>query len=91
MHYFLGIKVIRTLDGLLLTQRHYELNLLFKFGMNDWKPISTPLDQDSKLTIDFSDHLCDVTLSRNIGSLLYLSITRPDLSYTVRLLSQFTQ
>ena len=54
LHYFLGIEVIRTPDGLLLSQRHYELNLLFKFDMAEYTPISTPLDHNSKLHEDYS-------------------------------------
>ena len=44
LHYFLGIEVIRTPDGILLSQRHYVLNMLYKFGMTECRPISTPLD-----------------------------------------------
>ena len=91
LHYFLGIEVIRTLDGMLLTQLHYELNLLSKFGMTECKPISTPLDRNLKLTAD-CDEVCDTTLYRQIiGSLIYLTITRPDISYAVGVLSQFMQ
>ena len=49
LHYFLGIEVIRTPEGILLRKRHYVLNMLFKFGMDDFKPISTPLDRTVKL------------------------------------------
>ena len=52
LHYFLGIEVIRTPDGLLLTQQHYELNLLFKFEMTECKSISTLLDRSLKLAAD---------------------------------------
>jgi hypothetical protein len=45
LHYFLGIKVIRTPEGILMSQRHYALSMLFKFGMAECKPISTPLDR----------------------------------------------
>ena len=44
LHYFLGIEVIRTPDGIMLSQRHYILNLLYKFGMTKCKPVTTPLD-----------------------------------------------
>ena len=91
LHYFLGIEVIRTTKGIMLSQRHYILNLLFKFGMTDQKPISTPLDRNLKLHTD-SGTTCEPTQYRQIiGSLIYLTITRPDLSYPVGLLSQFMQ
>ena len=63
LHYFLEVEVIRTLDRMLLTQLHYELNLLSKFGMTECKPISTPLDRNLKLTAD-CDEVCDTTLYR---------------------------
>ena len=73
LHYFLGIKVIHTLDGLLLTQRNHELNLLLKFGMTECKSILTPLDRNLTSTIDYGDQSCDTTLYRQIfGSLIYL-------------------
>ena len=58
LHYFLGIEVIRTPDGILLSQRHYVLNMLYKFGMTECRPISTPLDQNLKLHPD-SGLACD--------------------------------
>ena len=42
LHYFLWIKVIRTPEGILISQRHYMLSVLFKFRMADCKSISTP-------------------------------------------------
>ena len=74
LHYFLGIKVIRTPEGILITQRHYVLSMLFKFGMADCKSVSNPLDRTGKV--------CDPTRFRQIvRSLIYLTITRTNLSY----------
>ena len=44
LHYFLEIEVIRTPDGILISQRHYILNLFFMFGMIECKLVATPLD-----------------------------------------------
>ena len=44
LHYFLGIEVIRTPVGILISQQHYVHNLLYKFGLTECKPLSTPLD-----------------------------------------------
>ena len=89
LHYFLGIEVIRTPEGILISQRHYVLNMLFKFGMADCKSVSTPLDRTVKLRPD-SGKVCDPMRFRQIvGSLIYLTITRPDLSYPVGVISQF--
>ena len=45
LNYFLRIEVIRTPEGILISQRHYVLSMLFKFGMADCKTVSTPLDR----------------------------------------------
>ena len=89
LHYFLGIEVIRTPEGILISQRHYALNMLFKFGLADCKPILTPLDKNVKLRQDLGK-ACDLTRFRHIvRNLIYLTITRTDLSYPVGLISQF--
>ena len=92
LHYFLGIKVIPTPVGLLISQWHYVLNLLYKFGLAECKPVSTPLDCNNKMDADSGTAVCDPTKYRQlIDNLIYLSIMRPDLSYSVGLLSQFMQ
>jgi hypothetical protein len=44
LKFFLGIEVIRTLEGNWLLQRQYALDMLSKYGMVSYKPISVPLD-----------------------------------------------
>jgi hypothetical protein len=89
LHSFLGIEVIRTPEGILISQWHYALDMLFKFGMADYKPISTPLDRTVKYRVD-SARVCNPTRFRRIvGSLIYLTITRPDLSYPVGVITQY--
>ena len=91
LHYFLGIKVIHTPNGILLSQRHYVLKMLYKFGMTDCRPIATPLDKNLKLCSDLGT-ACNETRSQQIvGSLIYLTITRPDLNYPIEVISQFMQ
>ena len=63
LHYFLRIKVIPTPEGILISQRHYVLSMLFKFGMADYKSVSTPLDRTIKLRPDFRK-VCDPTRFR---------------------------
>jgi hypothetical protein len=60
-HYFLGIEVICTPEGILISQRHYVLSMLFKFGMAESKSISTPLDRTIKHRPD-SGKVCDPDL-----------------------------
>ena len=92
LRYFLGIEVIRTDEGIWLSQRQYALDMLSKYGMADCKPISVPLDPNGKMSMDAGFALEDPTMYRKIvGSLIYITITRPDLSYSVGLESQFMQ
>ena len=66
--------------------------MLSKYGMVDCKPIAMPLDQNLKVHFDVGDALENATMYRKIvGSLIYLTISRPDLSHTVGLESQFMQ
>ena len=89
LHYFLGIKVIHTPDGVLLTQRNYVLNMLYKFGMKDCQSVTTPLDCNLKLPYD-SRAPCDAKrFWKIVGSLIYLNITRPHFSYLVGMKKQF--
>ena len=90
LHYFLGIEVIRTPIGIMISQRHYVLNLLYKFGMTECKPVSTPLDRNLKIDASSGTAESEPTEYRQlIDNLIYLTITRPDLNYLVGLLSQF--
>ena len=88
LYYFLNIEVIRTEVGILICHRHYILNLLHKFGMTECKHVSTSLDRNLKLNVASSTDEYEPTQYRQlIGSLTYLTITRPDLNYLVSLLS----
>ena len=63
------------------------MDMLKKFGMIGCKPLDTPLHQNFKL-FDDGQYLEDAYLYRKIvGGLIYLTITRPDLSYAIGLFS----
>ncbi|MCO5586430.1 hypothetical protein L7F22_040370 [Adiantum nelumboides] len=91
-HYFLAIEMIRNEGGIWLSQKKYGLDMLMMYGMANCKPISTPLDQNLKLKIDEGEVLDDATMyHRIVGSLIYMTISQPNLSYAVELVSQFMQ
>ena len=80
-HYFLGIEFISTPTGYFLSQSKYLLSILQKAHMDIAKPTSNPCSF-SKST-DFTK-FHDPTLYRSIvGALQYLTITRPDISFSV--------
>ncbi|KAG7559542.1 GAG-pre-integrase domain [Arabidopsis thaliana x Arabidopsis arenosa] len=90
LHYFLGIEVTRSPTGLHLMQRKYITDLLTKYNMLDAKPVTTPLPTTPKLTLTTGDKLPDASQYRSVvGSLQYLSFTRPDIAYAINRLSQF--
>lgn len=71
--------------GLFLSQKQYITDILCKANMEDAKPVATPLATHPPLTIN-GTLLADPTEFRAlIGSLQYLSLTRPDVAFTVTL------
>lgn len=101
LKYFLGIEILRSKTGILLNQRKYALELISDTGLSGAKPANTPLEANIKLTTVEHDELLGVTddsvlkdvtsYQRLVGRLLYLTITRPDISFAVQVLSQFMQ
>jgi len=92
LHYFLSIEVIQSPKGIWLLQKQYALNKLSEYGMTGCKPISILLEQNVKLSADEGDLVEDTTMYiRIMGSLIYMTIIKLDLSYAVRVVSQFMQ
>uniref|UniRef100_A0A2N9I2A7 Integrase catalytic domain-containing protein n=1 Tax=Fagus sylvatica TaxID=28930 RepID=A0A2N9I2A7_FAGSY len=90
LSYFLGLEVTSSSDGYYLSQAKYASDLLSKAGLTDSKTVSTPLELNVKLNTTDGEPLSDATLYRQlVGSLIYLTVTRPDLAYAVHLVSQF--
>ena len=90
LKYFIGIEVAKTSSGLVLSQRKYTLDILEDCGMEGCRPSSFPIEQNIKLAMDDKDPKVDTTHYRRlIGRLLYLQATRPDIAYSVNILSQF--
>ena len=68
------------------------MDMLSRYGMIGCKHISVPLEHNVKLNAEKGELLEDVTIYRCIvGSLIYMTITSPDLSYAAELGSQFMQ
>ncbi|GJV18592.1 ribonuclease H-like domain-containing protein [Tanacetum coccineum] len=92
LKYFLRIKVLENMNGLCLNQRKYCLELLNEYDILACKPAATPLQQNVVLGYEESENdkfLPSMTKYQKIvGKLIYLPITRPDISYVVHCLSQ---
>ncbi|CAL9004079.1 unnamed protein product [Prunus brigantina] len=90
LHHFLGMGVMQTEDCIFIHQRKYASNLLKRFGLQDCKPVSIPLVPHDKLRKDDDSGAADEAQYRKIvGSLLYLTATRPDIMYAACLLARF--
>ena len=90
MHYFLGQEVRQSPEGIFLNQGKYAVEILKRFDMLESKATSTPMDTHLKLLVDTSSELVDITMYRQIiGSLMYLTNTRPDICFAVNTLSQY--
>ena len=88
LNYFLGLEVSHRLDGFLLSQTKYASDLIARSGMTDSTTSSTPLDPHVHLTLFDGVPLDDASLYRQlVGSLIYLTVTRPDITYVVHIVS----
>ena len=92
MHYFLGLEVWKLKDNIFLSQGRYTIDILRRFGMMDYKSMSTSMMMNLKKLSDVvvDSDLVDPTMYRQlVGSLMYLVNTRPDICFLVSTLGQF--
>ncbi|KAL0545287.1 hypothetical protein IC582_020437 [Cucumis melo] len=88
--FFLGFKIWQCSSGIFLSQGKYARNLITKFGLNKAKPKRTPVVLHLKLLKDDSGERVDESLYRSIiGSLLHLTISRPDITFTVGVCARY--
>ena len=88
--FFLGLQIKQSSNGISICQEKYIKQLLKKFNMFDSKPIDTPMGTNSKLVVEESDLPVNQTMYRGIiGSLLYLTASRPDIVYSVGMCVRF--
>ena len=90
LSYFLGIEVQRSSNGLHLSQNRYITDLLQRMQMSTTNSVSTPMCPNTTLSLASGMVMDDPTRYRMaVGSLQYLSLTRPDISFAVNKLSQY--
>ncbi|KAA0067119.1 Cysteine-rich RLK (receptor-like protein kinase) 8 [Cucumis melo var. makuwa] len=92
LKYFLGMEVARSKEGISVSQRKYTFNLLTETDMLGCRPADTPIEFNCKLgNSDDQVSVDKEQYQRLVGKLIYLSHTRPDISFAVSVVSQFMQ
>ena len=92
MKCFLGIEVDQSDDGIFICQTKYENEVLKRFRMLNCKPATTPMATGIKLSKYDEGSYVDPTLyKRLVGSLMYLTATRPDIMFAISLISRFME
>ncbi|XP_073137105.1 secreted RxLR effector protein 161-like [Henckelia pumila] len=90
LNFFLGLQVNQLDTGIFINQTKFTKELIKKFGMENCSAISTPMSASIKLDKDESGAPVEVTMYRGlIGSLLYLTASRPDIMFDVCLCARF--
>ncbi|KAL4038587.1 hypothetical protein IC575_002209 [Cucumis melo] len=84
LKYFLGMKVARSKEGIFVSQRKYALDLLTETGILGCRPVDTPIELNCKLgNSDDQVPVDKEQYQRLVGKLIYLSHTRPNISFVV--------
>ena len=86
--YFLGLKVLYFPTGIMLTQQKYSHDLVARADRIEDKVAYTLTEINAKYKVVVGESFSDTTLYRQfVGSLVYLTMIRPDISYPVQVLS----
>ncbi|KAJ0765403.1 putative RNA-directed DNA polymerase [Helianthus annuus] len=90
MNFFLGLQVQQTESGIFIHQTKYVGDILSRFQMSDATPIGTPLPTNHGITPDLKGEPVSPSYYRAmIGSLMYLTASRPDIMYPTCLLARY--
>ena len=90
LNHFLGLQIYQQESSIFLSQFKYARNLVKKFGLEFTSSFRTPMSSNVRLTVDFLGKSVDSSLYRSmIGSLLYLTASRPDISYSVGVCARY--
>jgi hypothetical protein len=90
LSFFLDLQVKQTKYETLICQSKYVNDLLKIFGMDNSKPIKTPMSINAYLDLDEGDNSIDLKLYRSmIDSLLYLTASRSDIMFSVCMCARF--
>ena len=87
---FLRLQICQQDSGIFISQSKYAKNLVKMFSLESASSVRTPMRSNVKLTVDLLGRSVDLSLYRSmISSLLYLTASRPDISYSVRMCARY--
>ena len=90
LNYFLALEVSSSVDGYYLTQEKYTFDMISRASITNSKIVDTPIEYNCRLNSRDGESLSDANLYKQlVGSLIYLTVTRLDISYAVHVVSQF--
>nr|GFA07446.1 retrovirus-related Pol polyprotein from transposon TNT 1-94 [Tanacetum cinerariifolium] len=88
--FFLGLQISQNPKGIFINQSKYALESLKKYGFESCDPVDTPMVEKSKLDEDREWKAMDPSHYRGmIGTLLYLTPSRPDLQFAICMCAQY--
>ena len=90
LSHFLGLQIRQQELGIFISQSKYAKNLVKKFGLESASLVRTPMSPNVKLTIDLLGKSVNLSLYKSIiGKLLYLTASRPHISYRVGVCARY--
>jgi hypothetical protein len=89
LSFFLGLQIHQSNQGIFISQTKYIREMLKRLGMEDCKPVITPMQTSCKLRKDDSKSIDQRQYRSMIGSLLYVTVSRPDVMQAVGQVAQF--
>ena len=90
LNYFLGLQVKQVQNGIFISQTKYIFDLLKKFDLVECSPAKTPMPTATKLELNTKEKCVDISSYRGmVGSLLYLTASRPDIMFATCLCARF--
>jgi hypothetical protein len=90
LQFFLELQIKQSKEGTFVHQAKYTKDIVRKFKMEDSKAMATPMSTTTALDADEEgEHVDQKEYQSMIGSLLYLTVTRPDIQFSVCLCTSF--